>query len=295
MYYLDFARADVPSSSERLDLCGTELLIGRADSKVSALKHLSVSRRHARLAGDKAGNWSVQNLTDGNVLTVNGKQVGSEPQPLSPGDRLQFGEVEANYCLDLEATIPPSQSGLFDLHSAEIAERLADVEQSIVCLSQRLEDNEALDEGTRQSLNHVADQLRNSGAQFQQLAQQLNAIAGLSLAAIAFSLFVMFSVGIVRDTQKTQDFLHSLYEQVGSPDGAAKAVLAIASTLLALRQRKPPNAVAQNLFSCPVGDRDMETASDQTAIQTRHAQPDRYPVSSSEFTSNPTRGDRFGS
>jgi len=294
MYYLDFVRADMPSSGERLDLLGTELLIGRADSKVSALTHLSVSRRHARLVGDKAGNWSVQNLTDGNVLTVNGKQVGSEPQPLSPGDRLQFGEVEANYCLDLEATIPPSQSGLLDLRSAEIAERFAIVEEAIAGLSDRLERNEALDEGTRQSLEHVAGELRNSGVHFQYLAQQLNKIGGISLAGVAFSLFTMLAVGIVRDTQKTNDFLRALYEQVGSPEGAAQVVVAGLTTFYAIQQRKVGGA-GQNQLACPLADRDMETASDhQTAIQTRYAQPDRYPVSSSEFTSNPARGDRFG-
>lgn len=294
LYYLDFAGAEPSSSSERFDLRGSDVEVGRANATISALKHRSVSRSHAHFAYDQASGWSVENLTQGNTLLVNDDPVGSTPKRLNPGDRLRLGDVEASYCLDAEATVPSSLPRLSDLRpNAEMAERLATVEKAVADVRDRLERNEALDEGTRQSLEHVAQELHNSGLQFQRLAKQIQSIAGISFGAIALSLLTATTFGVVRDTQKTNDFLRALYDQVGSPEGAAQLVIAGFSTFYALR-RRGQGGVDQNPFSFPVGDRDMETASDQTAIQTRHAQPDRYPVSGSEFTAPLARGDRFG-
>jgi RsiW-degrading membrane proteinase PrsW (M82 family)/pSer/pThr/pTyr-binding forkhead associated (FHA) protein len=83
-----------------------ETTIGRALSSDIILLDPSVSRDHARLVLNEQG-WSVQNLTENNVVHVNGHVVaGGAWSPLQPQDLLVVG----NTTLQLVAPLPDSES-----------------------------------------------------------------------------------------------------------------------------------------------------------------------------------------
>ncbi|NJM58545.1 MAG: hypothetical protein HC857_15560, partial [Synechococcales cyanobacterium RU_4_20] len=65
--------------------------------------------------------------------------------------------------------------------TAEFLERLSCVEGAIAEVQARLQENEALDERTRQTLEHVAHELHGSGERFDALAKQIQ-----SSMAVAF-------------------------------------------------------------------------------------------------------------
>jgi RsiW-degrading membrane proteinase PrsW (M82 family)/pSer/pThr/pTyr-binding forkhead associated (FHA) protein len=87
-------------------LSQSETTIGRALSSDIILLDPSVSRDHARLVLNEQG-WSVQNLTENNVVHVNGHIVaGGAWSPLQPQDLLVVG----NTTLQLVAPLPDSES-----------------------------------------------------------------------------------------------------------------------------------------------------------------------------------------
>src|SRR5579864_8044501 len=83
-----------------------ETTIGRALSSDIILLDPTVSRDHARLVLDEHG-WSVQNMTDNNVVRVNSHIVaGGAWSPIEPQDLLVIG----NTTLQLVAPLPDTQS-----------------------------------------------------------------------------------------------------------------------------------------------------------------------------------------
>ncbi len=83
-----------------------ETTIGRALSSDIILLDPSVSRDHVRLVLDEQG-WSVQNLTENNVVRVNSHVVpGGAWSPLQPQDLLVVG----NTTLQLVAPLPSGES-----------------------------------------------------------------------------------------------------------------------------------------------------------------------------------------
>lgn len=77
---------------ERYPVTGT-LTVGRAAGSGLLIDDDSVSRRHAELE-KRAGSFVVRDLGSANGTRLNGKKVGFDELPVSPGDLLQFGTVE---------------------------------------------------------------------------------------------------------------------------------------------------------------------------------------------------------
>ncbi|NJR68952.1 MAG: FHA domain-containing protein [Synechococcales cyanobacterium CRU_2_2] len=286
----------------RLDLRGKSAELGRASATIAPLRHLSVSRYHAELSrGDEVSDWMIRNLTTSNALSLNGTQVGDSPVVLTPGDTLRLGKAQATYCLDAEATVPGALPRLADFAgpqlrpTAEFLERLSCVEGAIAEVQARLQENEALDERTRQTLEHVAHELHGSGERFDALAKQIQSSMAVAFGAIAISLLTATAVGIVKDTTKTNDFLRAIYEQIGSPEGAAQLIIAGGSAFMAYPRRNKSGTSAPFPQAIPQPDPDMETAGyAPTPGPARRFESSRYPLSGTGIPDLAERGDRAG-
>jgi hypothetical protein len=74
-----------------------ETVIGRLPECDITLDDPSVSRRHARLVGER-GRWRVEDLGSTNGVRVNGEDV--ERRELVDGDRLELGSVHLAFSVD---------------------------------------------------------------------------------------------------------------------------------------------------------------------------------------------------
>lgn len=76
---------------------GKRMLVGAAGAVVGRSRECdivvddaNVSRRHAEIRPGPSG-WAISDLGSTNGVRVNGRAVGSEPHPLSSGDRVELG------------------------------------------------------------------------------------------------------------------------------------------------------------------------------------------------------------
>ena len=78
---------------EQLPINHWENTLGRAPSSDVVLSYPSVSRTHAGLIRDDAGEWTVTDLGSKGGTLVNGEEVEGKT-PIHPGDTLELGGVE---------------------------------------------------------------------------------------------------------------------------------------------------------------------------------------------------------
>lgn len=98
------ARLLLTASGKTFPLTGDQMIIGRADPKHEIHPDIqfddltmTLGRKHARLLYQQ-GTWMVEDQNSRNKTRLNGKILAPyEPQPLSDGDLLQFGRVEARF------------------------------------------------------------------------------------------------------------------------------------------------------------------------------------------------------
>jgi hypothetical protein len=73
--------------------------VGRAPNKDIVLRHGSVSKSHAWFETDEEGTFYVADAGSKNLTRINGYAVvAHDPMPVTPGDLLCFGSVEALLC-----------------------------------------------------------------------------------------------------------------------------------------------------------------------------------------------------
>ena len=98
------ARLLLVASGKNFPLNGEDMIIGREDPKHEIHPDIQIDdstmtlgRKHARLFYQQ-GTWMVEDQNSRNKTRLNGKILAPyEPQPLSDGDLLQFGRVEARF------------------------------------------------------------------------------------------------------------------------------------------------------------------------------------------------------
>ncbi len=78
---------------EQLPITHWENTLGRAPSSDVVLSYPSVSRTHAGLIRDDAGEWTITDLGSKGGTLVNGEEVEGKT-PNHPGDTLELGGVE---------------------------------------------------------------------------------------------------------------------------------------------------------------------------------------------------------
>jgi hypothetical protein len=75
--------------------------IGRSRECDVVLGDSNISRRHAELRPGPQGRWTIADLGSTNGVRVNGHSVPQgQAQPLSPGDHLVLGTVDASFEVD---------------------------------------------------------------------------------------------------------------------------------------------------------------------------------------------------
>ncbi len=76
-------------------------LIGRSRECDVVLQDSNISRRHAEIRPGAQGRWTVADLGSTNGVRVNGRDVKpGHAQPLTAGDHLAFGTVDARFEAD---------------------------------------------------------------------------------------------------------------------------------------------------------------------------------------------------
>ena len=83
-----------PNPGKVFALSKSEIVIGRDISADVVINSAEVSRRHARLRLDPAGQYTIEDLGSTNGTFVNGQRI-SVPVPLRPGDVVMLGEAAA--------------------------------------------------------------------------------------------------------------------------------------------------------------------------------------------------------
>ncbi|WIG98969.1 FHA domain-containing protein [Myxococcus sp. SDU36] len=73
----------------------TELRIGRTDDNDITLDHRSLSRTHAKLVREDAGEWRVIDMQSANGMTVNGESYAQAT--LGTGDIIELGHVRLRF------------------------------------------------------------------------------------------------------------------------------------------------------------------------------------------------------
>ncbi|NVJ01409.1 FHA domain-containing protein [Myxococcus sp. AM009] len=73
----------------------TELRIGRTDDNDITLDHRSLSRTHAKLVREDAGEWRVIDMQSANGMTVNGESYAQAT--LGTGDIIELGHVKLRF------------------------------------------------------------------------------------------------------------------------------------------------------------------------------------------------------
>ena len=86
---------DIQEQSHSLDLSGERLRIGRTEGCWLVLDSDRVSRVHAELTSDHAGQWTVADLGSANGTLLNGETVTTHP--LTTGDVINVGGFELHF------------------------------------------------------------------------------------------------------------------------------------------------------------------------------------------------------
>ncbi|MCP3098965.1 FHA domain-containing protein [Myxococcus sp. K15C18031901] len=93
----------------------TELRIGRTDDNDITLDHRSLSRTHAKLVREDAGEWRVIDMQSANGMTVNGESYAQAT--LNSGDIIELGHVKMRFLAAGDAADdgPSSEGGMSKL------------------------------------------------------------------------------------------------------------------------------------------------------------------------------------
>lgn len=94
-------RAILLAEGKRHAIAPGGALIGRSRDCDIVLQDSNVSRRHAEIRPGAQGRWTVADLGSTNGVRVNGREVpGGHAQPLTSGDHLAIGTVDARFEID---------------------------------------------------------------------------------------------------------------------------------------------------------------------------------------------------
>ncbi len=80
-----------PDIGRRIPLMSTQYIVGRDSEAGFVVSRSSVSRQHARLYIDEAGNWWVEDLSSTNGTFVNESRITA--QQLADADQVRFGDA----------------------------------------------------------------------------------------------------------------------------------------------------------------------------------------------------------
>jgi two-component system, cell cycle response regulator len=80
-----------PSAGELFALTRDETVLGRDDTADLAIDDPGVSRRHARIVREKAGDFVIEDLDSTNGTYVGADAIAGTRRPLRPGDQIQLG------------------------------------------------------------------------------------------------------------------------------------------------------------------------------------------------------------
>lgn len=89
--------SDGRAGSVDIELEDAEISIGRASSNMVILAGDTISGRHAILRRESDGDYILVNLSQTNPTRANGEEIAE--RRLHPGDRIAFGEVDAEFLL----------------------------------------------------------------------------------------------------------------------------------------------------------------------------------------------------
>jgi hypothetical protein len=92
-------RAVLVTEGKRHALPPAGAVIGRSRECDIVLQDSNVSRRHAEIRPGQQGAWTIADLGSTNGVRVNGSSV-SGAHPLSPGDHVTIGTVDAGFEVD---------------------------------------------------------------------------------------------------------------------------------------------------------------------------------------------------
>ncbi|MBN8866099.1 MAG: FHA domain-containing protein [Solirubrobacterales bacterium] len=91
-------RAVVDLDDRRYVLDGPRAVLGRSDDAECVLRDPNVSRRHAELRQDAAGQWEIVDLGSTNGVKVNGRRVTEAP--LREGDQVTVGTTTFRFGIE---------------------------------------------------------------------------------------------------------------------------------------------------------------------------------------------------
>lgn len=91
-------RAVVDLDDRRYVLEGPRAVIGRSDDAECVLRDPNISRRHAELRQDAAGQWEIFDLGSTNGIKVNGRRVTEAP--LREGDQVTIGTTTFRFGIE---------------------------------------------------------------------------------------------------------------------------------------------------------------------------------------------------
>lgn len=92
------SRAVVDLDDRRYVLDGPRAVLGRSDDAECVLRDPNVSRRHAELRQDRAGQWEIVDLGSTNGIKVNGRRVTEAP--LREGDQVTVGTTTFRFGIE---------------------------------------------------------------------------------------------------------------------------------------------------------------------------------------------------
>jgi len=91
-------RAVVDLDDRRYVLDGPRAVLGRSDDAECVLRDPNISRRHAELVRDSAGQWEIVDLGSTNGVKVNGRRVTEAP--LREGDQVTLGTTSFRFGIE---------------------------------------------------------------------------------------------------------------------------------------------------------------------------------------------------
>jgi predicted component of type VI protein secretion system len=92
-------RAMILADGKRMLIGPDGAVLGRSREADIVLNDPNVSRRHAEIAPDARGGWTVRDLNSTNGVKVNGRRI-TAPTSVSSGDRLALGTAEARFVIE---------------------------------------------------------------------------------------------------------------------------------------------------------------------------------------------------
>ncbi len=88
----------VDLDDRRYVLDGPRAVLGRSDDAECVLRDPNVSRRHAELRQDAAGQWEIFDLGSTNGVKINGRRVTEAP--LREGDQVTIGTTTFRFGIE---------------------------------------------------------------------------------------------------------------------------------------------------------------------------------------------------